>query len=69
MGPGLGSAGLLHEVIFLVGPEGRVGDTTEPRPQRGYQEEAMRSLVHKHLVSAGAWGVTRCVTMLRRTAG
>ena len=48
MDPGLGSTGLLHKVVFLVTPEGWVGDNTKPCPQRVYGEDEMKSHTHKY---------------------
>lgn len=42
MGPGLGSAGLLHEVVFLVGPEEMPQDPV-------FRGAAVRPLLRKHL--------------------
>lgn len=58
MNSGLGSAGLLHKVVFLMRSgtgvrDATKGDATKPRPQRGFGEDAMRSNTSKYLVSAG----------------
>lgn len=57
---GLGSVGLLHEVVFLMRPgtrvgEGAEGDVTKPRPQRGFCKGEMRSHTRTYLVSTGTW--------------